>query len=68
MGEVKPMEQLNRIAQLILLVLILGYAAGFFIVPSWPSYLAGSIIMYIMCSLVLNKMKEEAKELQLKYL
>lgn len=62
------MNQFNRMAQMILLFLIMVWIAGIFIVPSWPSYLAGSFVMYIMCSLVLKKMKKEAEELQLKYM
>lgn len=58
------MNQFNRTAQLILLVLILVYVAGFFIAPSWQSYLAGSVVMYLMTSIVLNKMKIELKQLQ----
>ena len=59
------MNKLNRTAQIIMLFLILIYVAGFFIVPSWQSYLAGSFVMYVICSVVLNKMKQEVKELQL---
>ncbi len=61
------MSSLNRTAQLILLALIFIYITGFFVVlpvPHWVSYLAGSIIMYLMCSIVLNKMKIETEELQ----
>ena len=61
------MNTLNRTAQLILLVLIFIYLTGFFVVlpvPHWVSYLEGSLIMYAMCSVVLNKMKLEANELQ----
>ena len=58
------MNKLNRIGQLLLLFLIMIYIAGFFIAPSWQSYLAGSFVMYMMCSIVLNKMKIETEELQ----
>ncbi len=56
------MNTTNRTAQLILLVLILAYITGFFMVSSWTSYLAGSAVMYVMGSVVLNKMKLELKQ------
>ena len=56
------MNTFNRTAQLILILLIFVWVAGFFILPSWISYLAGSIIMYLMCSIVLNKLKTEIKQ------
>ena len=58
------MTTINTTEQIILIVLILIYNAGFSIVPSWPSYLIRSFIMYLMGSVVLNKMKVELKELQ----
>ena len=33
-------------------------------IPHWASYLWGSLIMYIMCSVVLNKMQLEIKQRQ----
>jgi len=57
------MKLTNQVAQTILLALILIYVGGFFFVNDWLSYLIGSFIMYVMCSLVLNKMKAEVKEL-----
>ena len=59
------MNTINRTAQLILLVLIIMYIAGFFMVPSWQSYLAGSAVMYVMCTVVLNKMQQELKQMQI---
>ena len=61
------MNKLNQTAQLILLFLIFIYIVGFFVVlpiPHWASYLWGSLIMYIMCSVVLNKMQLEIKQQQ----
>ncbi len=61
------MNKLNQTAQLILLLLIFIYIVGFFVVlpiPHWASYLWGSLIMYIMCSVVLNKMQLEIKQRQ----
>ena len=58
------MNKINRTAQLILLFLIFIFIAGFFFVPSKISYAVGSGIMYVMCSVVLNKMQLETKELE----
>ena len=61
------MNKLNQTAQLILLLLIFIYIVGFFVVlpiPHWASYLWGSLVMYIMCSVVLNKMQLEIKQRQ----
>lgn len=57
------MNNLNTTAQFFLIALIFIYVGGFFIVKDWLSYLIGSFIMYVMCSVVLNKMKAEVKEL-----
>lgn len=56
----------NQAASLIMMLLIATWIAGIFFtssLPSWASYLVGSFLMYVMCSLVLNKMKMEIKEL-----
>ena len=58
------MDNHNRTAQVILILLVLMYFAGFLIFKPWTTYLAGSIIMYLMGSLALNKLKLEIKELQ----
>ncbi len=61
------MTTTNTTGQLLLLPLIFVYITGFFIdldIPHWASYLWGSIIMYIMCSIVLNKWQLELKQLQ----
>jgi len=57
------MNNLNATAQMLLLGLIFVYIGGFFFVKDWLSYLIGSLIMYVMCSIVLNKMKAEVKQL-----
>lgn len=58
------MNNLNRLAQVLLLILIGGFIFGFFQVPSKISYGIGAFIMYIMCSIVLNKYQSELKEIK----
>jgi hypothetical protein len=53
----------NTTAQFLLLALIFIYIGGFFLVTDWLSYLIGSFIMFVMSSVVLNKLKAEVKEL-----
>ena len=57
------MANLNTTAQIYLLGLLFVFIGGLFIVWDWKSYLIGAFIMYVMCSVVLNKMKAEVKEL-----
>ena len=55
--------QTNTTYAIILLLLLFAWISGFFIVPHWPSYLAGSIMMYLMGNLAYTKLKNEAKQL-----
>lgn len=58
------MKQVNRTAQIILILLIILWIVGLLFVRSVISYLAGSVMMYLMTTVVLNKMKMEIQELK----
>ena len=44
--------------------LLFAWVSGFFLVPHWISYLAGSIIVYLMGNLAYSKLKLEAEQLK----
>ncbi len=57
------MSNINIVASFLMIALIFIYISGFFFARDWLSYLIGSFIMFVMCSVVLNKMKAEVKEI-----